>query len=361
MSSPASTLRGAGREIGPIGTISRVVAGVAAIALPIALESIAWLSRLRGDPDELVPSGDGPLGAVAAAAVGQSRLLQLVSGVARRVGCDPLAVKPRVPVVLGLVLLLGGVGLAFGAYASYRDQRSGTAGTAKVTSCSGHSGRYGGGLHCTGSWVAGGSLLDGGHVVIGDIANADRGDVGKTIDVRIHGDRHATKPKLRVPVILAMLGVPMLLLALYLLFLSVSRPRTADASVPARPATPEGRAAKPDGGPFEIPAGDAGLARFYCAVFGWSATADGELAARDGEVVARLRPGVPVAPRLGDRQDRCRRPRPHAHPGARRRRVHPRGARPVLRRAACVRDLLRPAQQPRLRLHAQPARRRRPG
>jgi predicted enzyme related to lactoylglutathione lyase len=165
-----------------------------------------------------------------------------------------------------------------------------------VTSCSGHPGRYGGGLRCTGSWVAGGSLLDGGHVVIGDIANADRRDVGKTIDVRIHGDRHATKRNLRVPVILAMLGVPMLLLALYLLFLSVSRPRTADASVPARPATPEGRAAKPDGGPFEIPAGDAGLARFYRAVFGWSATADGELAARDGEVVARLRPGAPVAP-----------------------------------------------------------------
>jgi predicted enzyme related to lactoylglutathione lyase len=199
-----------------------------------------------------------------------------------------VAVKPRIPVVLGLVLLLGGAGLAFGAYASYRDQRSGIAGTAKVTSCSGHDGRYASGVHCTGSWVVGGSLLAGGRVVIGDITNADRGDVGNTIDVRIHGDSHATKPDLGVSIVLGLLGIPMLMLGLYLLFVRYARPPEANTSVPAGLATL-------DGGPFGIPGGGADLAAFYCAVFGWSATSGGDLAAPDGEVVARLRPGAPVA------------------------------------------------------------------
>jgi hypothetical protein len=125
------------------------------------------------------------------------------------------------------VLILAGVGLAIGAVLSYNDQHSGEAGTAKVTSCRGHSGRYAGGVHCSGTWVTGGSLLEGGHVVIGDITNADRGDIGKTIDVRIHGTDHATKPNMRVSIILALIGVPMALFALYLLFTMLSSSRTA--------------------------------------------------------------------------------------------------------------------------------------
>jgi len=138
--------------------------------------------------------------------------------------------RSRGPLVIGLVLLLSGVGLAFGAYASYRDQRSGTPGHAKVSSCTGHGGRYSGGVHCTGSWVVGGSLLEGGHVVLGDITNADRGDIGKVIAVRIHGDDHATKPNTRVSIILALLGIPMLALGIYLLFTSLSRSSRANTS-----------------------------------------------------------------------------------------------------------------------------------
>lgn len=132
--------------------------------------------------------------------------------------------------MVGLVLLLSGVGLTFGAYASYRDQRSGTPGQAKVSSCTGHNARYAGGVHCTGSWVTGGSLLAGGHVVVGYITNADRGDLGKTIDVRIHGDGHATKPNLRVSIVLAVLGIPMLGLGIYLSLTSLSRSRSAKTS-----------------------------------------------------------------------------------------------------------------------------------
>ena len=127
-----------------------------------------------------------------------------------------------------IVILLGGIGLSIGAVLSYNDQHSGTPGTAKVTSCSGRTGRYSSGIHCTGTWVAGGSLLEGGQVVIGNVTNADRGDVGKTIDVRIHGTDHATKPNMRVSIILALLGAPMALFGLYLLFTILSRSSTAN-------------------------------------------------------------------------------------------------------------------------------------
>jgi hypothetical protein len=126
-----------------------------------------------------------------------------------------------------VVLVLAGAGLAAGAVLSYEDQHSGEPGTAKVSSCTGHSGRYAGGVHCTGSWVAGGSLLDGGRVVVGTITNADRDDIGKTIGVRIHGDDHATEPNTRVSVILALIGAPMLLFGLYLLFTILSSSSTA--------------------------------------------------------------------------------------------------------------------------------------
>lgn len=124
-----------------------------------------------------------------------------------------------------IVILLGGIGLSVGAVLSYNDQHSGTPGTARVTSCSGHSGRYATGVHCTGAWVTGARLLEGGNIVFGEITNADRGDVGKTIDVRIHGTDHATKPNMRLSIILGVIGVPMALFGLYLLFTIVSSPR----------------------------------------------------------------------------------------------------------------------------------------
>lgn len=126
-----------------------------------------------------------------------------------------------------IVLILVGIGLAIGAVLSYNDQHSGEPGTAKVSSCTGRNGRYASGVHCTGSWVTGGSLLEGGHVVIGEIVNAGRSDIGKTIDVRIHGTDHATKPNMRVSIILALIGGPMALFGVYLLFTSLSSSRTA--------------------------------------------------------------------------------------------------------------------------------------
>jgi hypothetical protein len=42
MTTKASETAEMGREIGPIGTASRVVAGAAAITLPVALEGVGW-------------------------------------------------------------------------------------------------------------------------------------------------------------------------------------------------------------------------------------------------------------------------------------------------------------------------------
>ena len=126
-----------------------------------------------------------------------------------------------------IVIILAGVGLSAGAVLSYDDQHSGTPGKAKVSLCTGHTGRYSTGVHCTGSWTTGGSLQQGGDVVVGYITNADRGDIGKTIDVRIHGTDHATKPNLRISIILALLGAPMALFGAYLLFTILSRSSTA--------------------------------------------------------------------------------------------------------------------------------------
>lgn len=142
---------------------------------------------------------------------------------------------PRLLLAVPLVILVGGFGLSLGAVLSYRDQHGGRPGTAKVSSCTGHTGRYATGVVCTGSWWSGGRPVRGGEVAIGTITNADRGDIGKTIDVRIHGAGHATKANMRTPVVLALLGVPMVLFGGYLLFTILSSARTASTRPSAAP------------------------------------------------------------------------------------------------------------------------------
>ena len=208
------------------------------------------------------------------------------------------SVNRRVPLVLVVVMFVGGAGFLFGAFASYRDQHSGTPGLATVSSCSGHDASHDTGVECTGSWVTGGSLLDDGQVVIGYVANANRDDIGKTIHVRIHDD-HATKPNDRVSIVLALIALPMLGLGVYLLFLRLRKPADRGGSAPPsaldeHTATEELTAAMPDE-PFDIPACDADLARFYSGVFGWSVTTDGVLTTADGTVAARPRPDLPIA------------------------------------------------------------------
>ena len=119
----------------------------------------------------------------------------------------------RRPPWLLLVFLAVGLLLIYGGFSTLGDQRSGTPGQAKVTGCEGGS-RYEPGIHCRGTWTTGGSILEGGHVAAGRVEGAGYGDIGKTIDVRIHGTDHATVPSLGTPILLWALGAAILLLTL---------------------------------------------------------------------------------------------------------------------------------------------------
>ena len=120
----------------------------------------------------------------------------------------------RRPPLLLLAVLLAGAAIVYGGVSVYRDQQSGTAGKAKVTECTGGR-KYQPAIRCRGTWTEGGSLLAGGRVVAGSVEGAAHGDVGKTIDVRIHGTDHATKPSLGTPLVLWGLGLPVVALALW--------------------------------------------------------------------------------------------------------------------------------------------------
>jgi hypothetical protein len=125
----------------------------------------------------------------------------------------PARTRRRPPLLL-LAFLLIGAAVVYGGVSIYRDQRSGTPGKAKVSECTGGR-KYQPAIRCRGTWIEGGSLLDGGHVVVGSVEGAAFGDVGKTIDVRIHGTDHATKPSLGTPILLWALGWPVVLLSLW--------------------------------------------------------------------------------------------------------------------------------------------------
>ncbi len=131
--------------------------------------------------------------------------------------------KPRRPPWLILVFLLIGGAVTYGGFSIYSDQRSGTPGKAKVTECEGGS-KYQRGIHCRGTWSVGGEPIFGdGELVVGPVQGAGYGDVGKTIEVRIHGTDHATKPAIATPIVLWSLGGPICLLGLWALWLWARR------------------------------------------------------------------------------------------------------------------------------------------
>jgi hypothetical protein len=59
---------------------------------------------------------------------------------------------------------------------------------------------------CSGTWIVGGSLFDGGHVIVGSIeGDLSEADDGKTIDVLLHGDTAYTR-SLTTPLVLIGMG-----------------------------------------------------------------------------------------------------------------------------------------------------------
>ncbi len=66
--------------------------------------------------------------------------------------------------------------------------QTGTRAMATVGDCVGNGGTRYRSVHCTGTWIVGGSLIDGGHVIWGTINGVDTDAVGKTIEVTLRGD-----------------------------------------------------------------------------------------------------------------------------------------------------------------------------
>jgi len=123
------------------------------------------------------------------------------------------------------------IGLAFlaGAYFSYVDQNSGPEVMATVSDCSGSYGRYSSGVVCQGTWVVGGALVGGnGHVVVGEVLDAEDSDAGHTISVHLHGDTaYPTKDSLRVPIIFLVFALPALYIGLRALVFGAPQSWTA--------------------------------------------------------------------------------------------------------------------------------------
>jgi hypothetical protein len=85
-------------------------------------------------------------------------------------------------------------------------RQTGTRALATVGDCEASGGGRYRSVHCTGTWVVGGSLIGGGHVVFGTIDGVDTDAVGKTIDVTLRGDT-AYARGLALPLLLIGLGL----------------------------------------------------------------------------------------------------------------------------------------------------------
>ncbi len=113
---------------------------------------------------------------------------------------------------LTVALILCGLGVFAGGAWRLHEQSSGAKVVVTVTDCHHVDGLHGGSTVCSGSWVAGGSLLGNGHVVLGTVDGVDRGDIGKTVNARATGDTAYTSSK-STPIALFCVGLGLLAVA----------------------------------------------------------------------------------------------------------------------------------------------------
>jgi hypothetical protein len=127
-------------------------------------------------------------------------------------------VKGKLPaIVLVVLVFLGGLGMLGGGTYLVVVQLTGEEAQARITDCHRSGGRYRSDV-CNGTWVAGGSLLEGGRVVLGTVEGADSDDIGKTLDVRLSGDRAYTR-SWRVAVILIGFGLALTIVGIRLVWM----------------------------------------------------------------------------------------------------------------------------------------------
>jgi hypothetical protein len=108
----------------------------------------------------------------------------------------------------GLIIsgVLGGLAIIGAGIFQLVQDETGTRAEATVKECHGLTTQT---THetCTGSWVIGGSLINGnGHVVVGDISGATDSDVGKTLHVTVRNGTAYTRGLL-IPIVLIGVGI----------------------------------------------------------------------------------------------------------------------------------------------------------
>jgi hypothetical protein len=107
--------------------------------------------------------------------------------------------------VVAFVLVAGLALVGAGVYQLVKVE-TGVRTLATVDSCHLVSALHGKTPECTGTWVIGGSLLNGGHVIVGDVTGVDSHDVGKKVKVTIvNGEAFTRSPA--VPIIVICLGI----------------------------------------------------------------------------------------------------------------------------------------------------------
>jgi len=113
------------------------------------------------------------------------------------------------PVLVAVGLLIVAIAMTWPGIFLIVQRETGVRMKVKVDDCevssTGYQNRY---VHCTGTWVLGGPLLEGGHVVVGTIEGADTDDIGKTIDVTLSPDGETAYTRdIRIAIGLIVVGV----------------------------------------------------------------------------------------------------------------------------------------------------------
>jgi hypothetical protein len=120
-----------------------------------------------------------------------------------------IAAAMKAAIGFALVLLVG-LGIAAATIGSgiflLVQRATGTRAVATVTDCVTTGSARSRRTDCTGTWIAGGPLTQGGHVVVGTVQGAEQSDVGKKVDVTLRGDTAYVRD-LTLPLILIGLGL----------------------------------------------------------------------------------------------------------------------------------------------------------
>lgn len=107
--------------------------------------------------------------------------------------------------MIAAIAVLIGVGIYADGFYLLHQGSTGQQVVVTITDCQHIDGLHGGSTVCNGSWIAGGSLLANGHVVLGEAHGVGPGDVGKRIRMRAHGGAAYTQSR-RTPYLLFGLG-----------------------------------------------------------------------------------------------------------------------------------------------------------